>query len=368
MGASKALIELAEELEPLGWECKMLSPADLMSEGKGNGNDKYHIHLYHYLREHAAEYDVVDYDHNYLPYARSEFHPQTLFVARAVLLAHHFAKIPLPEDKRLKPRLHRLIINRNKAERDIEAIRNAHTTLCEADLINVANDDDRAELVEHGVPEDKVFVAPYGISRSQRELFNAVSSKPPAEPLVAFVGTFDKRKGSTDFPQIVEADCSAVPRARFRLLGTYLSEREVLASFPKKLKNRIEVVPQYAPERLPELLAPCAVGVFPSYIEGFGLGVLEMLAASIPVIAYNAPGPPMMLPPGYLVPRGATYAMSAKVIKLLNDQESLAAARLWAKQRSQEFCWRTIAQKTNQIYLEHWQKKQSNLFRLSAIG
>mgnify|MGYP002785256976 FL=1 len=82
-----------------------------------------------------------------------------------------------------------------------------------------------------------------------------------------------------------------------------------------------------------------------------------MLAASIPVIAYNAPGPPMMLPSEYLVAPGDTDSMSAKVIDLLKDIKKLAQARVWAKERSQEFCWQKIAEKTSQIYLEYLGKK-----------
>jgi len=86
-----------------------------------------------------------------------------------------------------------------------------------------------------------------------------------------------------------------------------------------------------------------------------------MLAASIPVIAYNAPGPPMMLPSEYLVSPGDTESMSAKVIDLLKDKSKLAQARVWAKERSQKFCWQEIAKHTSQTYLEYWQRKQAIL-------
>ena len=159
----------------------------------------------------------------------------------------------------------------------------------------------------------------------------------------------------------MESICEAVPGTRFRLLGTARDEATVLAMFPRRFRNIIEVVPRYAPEELPNLLAPCSVGVFPSYIEGFGLGVLEMLAASIPVIAYNSPGPPMMLPGEYLVPRGGVEALSKGVVGLLKDREALVTARAWAKARSGEFCWAQIARKTSEIYGEHLQKRLAKL-------
>jgi glycosyltransferase involved in cell wall biosynthesis len=151
----------------------------------------------------------------------------------------------------------------------------------------------------------------------------------------------------------------SVPDVSFRLLGTVRSEDDVLAFFQQEDRGRLEIIPQYNPDKLPGLLAPCSVGIFPSYIEGFGFGVLEMLAASIPVIAYNSPGPPMMLPPDWLVPRGDTRAMSARVVDLLLDNRRLIQARAEAKRRSEEFCWKTIARQTSEIYFQRWQKKQA---------
>jgi len=355
LGAAKVLIELAEELEQVGWRCTLLSRSDVSPSLNGRSN--YPENLRRYLIAHAREYDVVDYDHHHLPFPRHEFPEQTLFVARSVLLWDHFRNISLPQENSFKERVRSLVFGMKEAKRRERVDRLARVTVSEADLINVANYDDQAALLRIGIPQEKIAVIPYGISRASRDSFDTVSSAVPSAPKIAFVGTFDNRKGSTDFPEIVEAVCRAVPGASFRLLGTGRDERTVLASFPARLRKLIEVVPRYAPADLPTLLAPCSVGVFPSYIEGFGLGVVEMLAASIPVISYNSPGPPMMLPPEYLVERGNTKAMSERVIELLTDKRRLAAARVWSKRQAQPFSWRVIAQQTSDLYLEHIRRK-----------
>jgi glycosyltransferase involved in cell wall biosynthesis len=359
LGASKVLIELSEEMVHLGWQCEFLSPTDLVSDQSYSDNKPYHVYLYEHLRKVAGDFDVIEYDHHHLPYPRSEFPAETLFVARSVLLAHHFANIAIPGEKGLKSKVHHLLKGRREArKRQLEGPQ-AQRTVSEADLVNVLNYDDQSELIRCGIAKEKIVVIPCGLSSAHRKRFDAVSSAPAQDPIVAFIGTFDTRKGATDFPAIVEEICAAITGVRFRLLGTYKDERAVRSVFPRRLRSRIEVVPRYAPDDLPGLLAPCSVGIFPSYIEGFGLGVLEMLAASIPVIAYNSPGPPMMLPSEYLVPRGDTKAMSGKVIELLQDKSKLMAARHWAKQRSQEFCWPPIARQTSEIYTERWQRKQA---------
>lgn len=357
LGAAKVVIELAEEMERLGWRCTLVSRHDVAPGS--NGNSDYPTKLRGYLIEHAGKYDVVDYDHHHLPFPRHEFPKHTLFVARSVLLWHHFRNISLPRENNLRGRLRSLVFAMKEAKSRERVDKLARVTVNEADLINVANYDDQAALLGIGVPSEKIAVIPYGMSRASRDIFETVSSALPSAPKVAFVGTFDNRKGATDFPQIVEAVCGAVPGASFRLLGTGRDEKTVLASFPARSRNAIEVFPRYSAPELPELLAPCSVGVFPSYIEGFGLGVLEMLAASVPVIAYNSPGPPMMLPPEYLVERGNPGAMSERVIALLADNCRLAAARAWSKRQAQPFSWRVIAKQTNDVYLEHVRRKRS---------
>lgn len=354
LGAAKVVIELAEEMEQLGWRCTLVSRHDVAPSS--NGNNDYPSNLRRYLIEHAGKYDVVDYDHHHLPFPRNEFPKQTLFVARSVLLWHHFRNISLPQENGLKGRLRSLVFSMKEAKRRESVDRLARVTVNQADLINVANYEDHAALLEIGMPQEKIAVIPYGISRASRDIFDTVSSALPPAPKVAFVGTFDNRKGATDFPQIVETVCRAVPGAIFRLLGTGRDEKTVLASFRARSRNDIEVFPRYSPTELPNLLAPCSVGVFPSYIEGFGLGVLEMLAASIPVVAYNSPGPPMMLPSDYLASRGDWRALSSKVIDLLNDKNRLICARLWAREQSKEFCWKSIAKQTSDTYIERWQR------------
>lgn len=363
LGAPKIIIELAEALQDLGWSCKIVSPTEIMPNTKYK---KYSWHrlfaesLKNYLLKYAHEYDTVEYDHVYLPYPRTGFCSKTLFVARTALLTHHLMNLSIPLTKNYRSRLDSLIMGRFDKLRYQRIMQYAQMTLQQADLINVANYDDKTELAKCCIPEEKITVLPYGISQSRRLLFDAVSSELPEEPEVVFVGSFDYRKGDKDFPVILEDIYNKIPGVKFKFLGTGGNKRDILAKFPRIMRNAIEIIPNFLSDELPGLLSTCSVGIFPSYVEGFVFGILEMLAASIPVIAYNAPGPPMILPPEYLVSRGDAKGMSSKAAVLLKDRVKLKAARIWAKERSQQFSWQRIAQETCQIYLEHWQKKQTN--------
>ena len=353
LGTPKGLLELSEYLRPLGWQCDVIGGEQIMAAGGENFNEA----LRRYLQSHAADYDVVEYDHKHLPYPRSDFPATTLLVARSFLLTQHLTKFPIPVPKNWKTRLKYRVKAASRRAKEQQSLHNSNITVREADLINVNNTDAKDELVERGIAPDKIVVFGRAIGRERRVRFDAISSEPPAVPIIAFVGSYDYRKGADDFPILMRSILARVPQARFKLLGTkglLTDAAQVRAFFSPEINARTEVVPRFNADDLPELLSDCSVGVFPSYREGFGFGVLEMLAASLPVVAYNAPGPPMMLPASYLVPVGDVQAMSARVVELLSSPEELRAARIWAKQRSQDFTWPDIAQRTSDAYQQHW--------------
>jgi len=366
LGAPKIVIELAEELRLLGWECTLVGKEEIEPSGSGT---PYPAALRDYLLAHAGRYDIVEYDHQALPFPRALFPASPLLVARSSLLAHHFRTIQIPPMERgwaaLRERLARLRDWPDHRRR----IARAQTTVLQADLVNVANRGDRDELIRCGLPAGKIAILPYGIDAARRPLFDAIDPAPPREPRVAFVGSFDARKGGRDFPALVAALVRETPALRVRLLGTSETRPDggpIVDFFPPALRPHLEIVPRYAPDELPALLADCSVGLFPSYIESFGFGVIEMLAAAVPVIAYDCPGPTDILPPEQIVPAGDFHAMAARVTALLRNPETLRTARLAAREGSREYRWDRIARATAEAYAEAWEKRQSGFPKTMA--
>jgi glycosyltransferase involved in cell wall biosynthesis len=123
--------------------------------------------------------------------------------------------------------------------------------------------------------------------------------------------------------------------------------------------NSIEIVPQFDPDQLPRLLSDCMVGAFPSYVEGFGMAVVEQLAAGLPTVAYDTPGPRDILRgdlSDLLIPAGDTARFAEVLSDLLADssegyrqlsERSVAAAR--------RYSWPEIARDTVAEYQKHLQ-------------
>jgi glycosyltransferase involved in cell wall biosynthesis len=355
LGASKVLLELAGELEALGWECRLAPEEEISPGNEGLSGParmrRFSESLGRFLEKWAGDFDVVDYDHLYLPFPRARFAPRTLLAARVPLLFHHFQRVRFPPVRRLRTMVGTVIRGPYRWLETRSWVRRADRSLAGADLVNVSNDRDRDELVRRGCAPGRIEVLPLGLSEARLASFGPARPEGPASPRVAFVGTFDPRKGAGDLPAIVRRITAEVPGCKFRLLGSrYLDEAYVRGSFPSSLRDRLEVIPRFEPDALPGLLRDCSTGVFPSYVEGFGFGVLEMLAASLPVIAYDAPGAPMMLDREHLVPRGAVREMAQKTVALLRDPGRLAADRAWARARAQQFSWRRAAELTSAAY------------------
>ena len=132
-----------------------------------------------------------------------------------------------------------------------QLIRQGSETLKESDLIIVFNEKDKALMVKEGLDENKIEVIPYGISRLQLISLNKISSDIPQSKKIAFIGTFDFRKGGADFLKIVKDIVKELPDIQFKLLGTkgmYQTKNEVLASFPKRLRKYIYVIPEFYSE------------------------------------------------------------------------------------------------------------------------
>lgn len=363
LGASKVSLEVAAAMKPFGWECEFLALPSLVGDFK---KDTYVQDISEafraYLKKSAARYDVIDFDHCYLPFPREEFSPNTLLVARSVLLLEHLAHISIPIRQTLPSKLKQYFFGNPAQKVERQAILSARTTLAQADMINVPNDDDRIQLEQIGINSDKITVIPYGTWwKDWTHSTDNVDQDSP--PTLVFLGTFDYRKGCLDLVEIVREVFTQIPDCRLKLLGVagmFPTEKQIRAFFPEEHQHRIDLVLKFSQNELPSHLRGTTLGIFPSYLEGFGMGVVEMVAGGVPVLAYRTPGPSSILPDFCLNERGNTRQLAQKAIDLLRSSDRRAELTRECAVRCEKFDWPSIGQKTSEVYLQALQKLRAS--------
>ena len=127
---------------------------------------------------------------------------------------------------------------------------------------------DRVEVVFHGVPP---------------EFF--LQERPPRQARrLLFVGQWLPMKGATYLRDgFVEL---AHRHADIRLIcaGTLAAAETVLADFPPVVRSRVQVVPRLARLALVDLYRDADIMVAPSLYEGFGVALVEAMAARLPIV------------------------------------------------------------------------------------
>jgi glycosyltransferase involved in cell wall biosynthesis len=311
-----------------------------------------------FIRKNAQRYDVIDSLLGTVPFPKMRLRFRGLLVARSVGFYWLYEKFD--RDARIRwPDLARGKLSGrifyNFTRRHI--LRSAARAVHHADLLNLPNEDELKSLREDLHSQKPAIIEPYGLTAERRCNLAHAAISPKARlaaPKVCFLGMWSVRKGARDLGDIVRRVRAAVPRVTFRFLGTFTDDAKVLHDLGIDRCDWCEIIREYEPADLPALLSDCTAGVFPSYVEGFGLGLLEQLAAAIPTVAYDTPGPRQILSPAanvFLVPAGDTAAMSARIINILRAPlPEYVAFQEKSSAIAAQFSWPEIAGRTLDEY------------------
>ena len=130
------------------------------------------------------------------------------------------------------------------------------------------------------------------------------------------------------------------------------AEAKVLGS-TLALGDRLRFLPNVRDQDLPALYTGCAVFVFPSCYEGFGLPPLEALACGAAVLCGSTSSLPEVVGDAALhVDVANTAALTAGITRLLNDTVLHAQLRTNALHQAARFSWHNTAVQTLAVYKE----------------
>jgi glycosyltransferase involved in cell wall biosynthesis len=208
------------------------------------------------------------------------------------------------------------------------------------------------------IPPSRITVAPLGVDPVFAQGDRGVGELPAsvAEPYLLHVGDLHERRNLT---MVVDAVLAA--RRHFGaaavlsmvLVGVDRGVGDGLCAIAAEADapDAVVLLGEVSDERLQALYHRAAALVYPSLYEGFGLPVLEAMAAGTPVIASRAASLPEVLgDAGMLLDPLDASAWADAVVKVVNDEHLRERMRNAGRLRAAAFTWERTARATLGVY------------------
>ena len=199
-----------------------------------------------------------------------------------------------------------------------------------------------ASQVEHylGVPAERIRVIHHGVI--PRPIPDVAREK-----VVLCVGAIQKRKNQALLMRAFRAlpeDWTLV------LAGSQGYEAEIALG---DASDRIVITGYITEEELARWYGRASIFAFPSLDEGFGMPILEAMAAGVPVIAGNRSALPEVCgDAAELVDPESVEQLAAALVCLATDEEWRRELIARGRERAREFTWQRAVEKTYAVYRE----------------
>ena len=201
----------------------------------------------------------------------------------------------------------------------------------------------RHDLVELGLPEERIHVAYLGVEPPPFE-----ASERSAAPRLLYLGRLKRYKGVHHVIRAFAAMGHSTATLEIAGAGDYRAALERLAA-SLDLGDRVRFLGRVSEQEKLSLLRRAWALVFASPKEGWGITNLEAAACGTPVVASNSPGIRESVrdgDTGYLVPHGDVRAMAAAMGRLAVDRSLVERLGAQARGFAETFTWERAAEET----------------------
>lgn len=212
-----------------------------------------------------------------------------------------------------------------------------HAPLRMVDRLVALSRHEAALLARIGADPARIAVLPNAVDLAQfRE--RAGDAGPLQSQMVLFIGQLVPRKGYDLLARAVPLVLREAPGARFVFVGRHQRGEDELRRMVSDMgvAASVELRGWVDEAEKVRLLRQAAVVAAPSRYEGFGIPLIEALAAGAPLVTADAPAGNEVVDnerTGLLTPYGDVPALAAAIVRLLRDRE--LARRLGAAGRAE---------------------------------
>lgn len=390
----------------VGFDTSALDPRFKSHAQRGIG--RYVSHLAEYLRAHSvADMGVEWFDHNtlintgvatrlidLLPLARTTLRQQLLYPLKlkSGCLRHcSFVHFPAHMDgPAWSPQPYILTVH-DLIPLVLEDLYRAHrpnwryefarwlenTSIKNAAMLLAVSETTAQDVVRLlGIPRDRIAVTPNGVEQGFFDLYTLRRELSPVarielrtrlgipldRPILFYVGGHDERK---NIPMVVEIAREAIqecaeknrPQPILVLAGkvNLQRERDALNTALRDFALAADTVDLgfVSEADLKSLYAESAVFLFPSLYEGFGLPVLEAMAAGVPVVSSNRGAlPEVMGSVGISFDPEDPISGCKGVLDILSNEQYALSLSERGHLRASEFTWERTGKLTLEAYKE----------------
>lgn len=208
-----------------------------------------------------------------------------------------------------------------------------------SDYIIAASEFSKKSYISVGVPEENVFVCPYGMNSLNYEERHISKSD---ELVFTFMGGTRQAKGLS---YVLEAFTRLSNKnTRLNIVG----KDNLAQDIKKKYRGNIEYWGQQLHSKIPEILSETDILLFPSLSDGFGFAAAEGMAAGCPVIASENSGIADLIENGingFVIPTHSTVALYEKMLWFVDNREKIQTMSDNAVSTIKKMTWEQYNQK-----------------------
>jgi len=224
---------------------------------------------------------------------------------------------------------------------------------------------------EYAIPLDKITIIPGAVDIDR---FNIPTAKNEARdklgwsadrPIMFCVRRLAKRMGLENLVAAMQIVCQQYPHALLYLAGKGELTSTLQAQITELgLDDNVNLLGYVADEELPLCYRAADFSLVPTVaLEGFGLIVIESLAAGTPVLGTPIGGIPEILrpfSPDLVFDSPQTQDLATGIIEALSGKRSLPSSEACLKYVRANYTWKVIAPQIREVYQKAIAEKNSS--------
>ena len=227
------------------------------------------------------------------------------------------------------------------------------------DLVQQVSPEHLDEAIARGEPAGRQVLLPHGLdvraafrppSAEERSRLREGLGVPARRPLLLSVGVLDSAIKRMDY-LVREVAALGAARPFLLLAGASTSETPAVVSLARELLGEDGFAARAFPfERMTQLYRAADAFALASLREGFGLAIVEALAAGLPCVVHDTPNTAYLSGPhairGDLRAAGALAPRLAEALAGARDERAMNARHAWVRER---FSWDVLRERYSEL-------------------